>query len=309
MPKPNNTSKNLRLQPKNNLVRRVIPALQAAIGDDLADMLCQIDYWARNTPDGWIAKSATNMQSAFPSWSIKKIQRVIKLGSTLGYIALANCPYIGKRTKTPMIRIEPFWFSDYAAVLHREGPYSYLPVSRVIFIPYGVDAPETPDPDPPECDKNVAPCDTGVAPLRQKRRTPTIYIDQEEKQESIQESEDGESLDHQPINSSQPTPSLSEQNLTFLTMLRAISNACVLDLKLNIDSITQTAEQLTNAGYTPADIATFADWWNNYDWRGKNGSKPHLSQIAKHIREALEHTPQTAANDYLSDEFSDYIAY
>ena len=95
------------LQPTNGMQRRSFPALQFEIGDDQADLLLQIDHWCTSigaSQNGWIELSARKMQTAFPSWSIKKLQREVVLLAERGYIFLANrCA--PKNSKTPLIAL------------------------------------------------------------------------------------------------------------------------------------------------------------------------------------------------------------
>ncbi len=101
----NGTRNRHALQPTNGLTRRCFPALQAEIGEDEADLLLQIDHWiAYEGNAGWIEISARTIKDrAFPTWHIRKIQRLIVTLAERGFIQLANSTIT--KTKEPMIAL------------------------------------------------------------------------------------------------------------------------------------------------------------------------------------------------------------
>jgi len=77
-------------------------------------------------------------------------------------------------------------------------------------------------------------------------------------------------------------------------MFTALATLCKVDPKLKRGQLNATAKDLRDAGYTPADLDKFANWWYSQDFRGKQGQPPAIGLVPSLILQAVQWVPQPA---------------
>lgn len=70
-------------------------------------------------------------------------------------------------------------------------------------------------------------------------------------------------------------------------MFGAIVEACQVDGKLKQGQIAKQSQALLKAGYTPAQVRAFPEWWKSHDWRGQKGEVPTMPQLAEKIKQSV----------------------
>lgn len=282
---PNNPSNNHTLHPASGMQRRCFPALQLEIGEDEADLLLQLDHWISNNSDhGWIKLSAKDItRRAFPTWSIRKTQRITARLATTRLIVIR---YLDGPNTKPWITLNLPQLSTLTSILLGETLRPYFN--------YVTPPDQIPPPPQYRCDTHDAPCDTHDAPPATPMTHPRDTGDAPDyiyDQESFEEQDLQERESQTPDDPNQEP--LSENIFTLFCI--DLANLCLIDYALNKSAITPVAHRLLEGGYGPDDLRDFGAWWYNNDWRGRdNGTPPYLHQIPKHIRQALEH-PDTQA--------------
>lgn len=77
-------------------------------------------------------------------------------------------------------------------------------------------------------------------------------------------------------------------------MFTALATLCKVDPKLKRGQLNATAKKLRDAGYDPASLDKFANWWYSQDFRGKQGQPPAIGLVPSLILQAVQWVPQPA---------------
>lgn len=94
-----------------------------------------------------------------------------------------------------------------------------------------------------------------------------------------------------PFRDGKPSPAPKEvkakeptvKQLEAQAMFKALADLCQYDLglisKKERGELNQAEKKMRDEGNTPDNLTPFSDWWYEFDWRGKQGQPPTLSQI------------------------------
>jgi len=103
-----------------------------------------------------------------------------------------------------------------------------------------------------------------------------------------------------------------KDNSTHQEIFKTLARICKLDMKLKAGQIGKTAKSLAGAGYTAADVDTFAAWWKSNDFRGRKGEPPTLANVTEKILQAKQSArpvQTTAPHELAKVVMSDRIEY
>lgn len=81
---------------------------------------------------------------------------------------------------------------------------------------------------------------------------------------------------------------VENKDSTHQEIFKTLARICKLDMKLKAGQIGKTAKSLAGAGYTAADVDTFAAWWKSNDFRGRKGEPPTLANVTEKILQAKQ---------------------
>jgi len=326
---PPNKGATHSLQPANGLQRRTFPALEAEIGADNAALLLQLDHWiATQGENGWLQLSAPQMQYAFPTWSVRKLQRGIEALADAAYILLSSRKTT--RGQWPLISLNLLKLATLTSIKIAETTKSTF---------------TQPNPEPPTqpgSDTGDAPSpqiaggsdtgvgggptlvsqgsDTGVAP-------DSIYIESFLRVFSSDQKRESLVLEDRAPANGKSSPPLADLINQFKDFYLEIATLCQLDPILNHAKLDPIAESLWSLNYRKETIQDISHYWYQTDWRGaKNNTPPHPAQVLEVVRAALAH-PDTErrrrARDlgidpdadnadryrYITGDLADYVDY
>lgn len=252
------------------ITRRVIPELQAEIGEDPADLLLQMDHWvASEGTNGAITLTARQIKNrAFPTWPLIRVRRTLY---SLRDQGLLTVTYSHDNTPTYRLNLEA--------------------ISRL----KSVSVPSTHS-DPTLYSQRADPLLRVSRPSTQGEQTSpdlSSYIEiKKEPRTSDQSVCVGNPDLPGPQKDGEPTPSTHSDQPSTHPLIKELADLCALDLGIpsNAQRTEAHAQELARAGYTADDLKDLAWFWHNVDFRGKkNGNLPFLSQIAELLKQALEH--------------------
>ena len=283
---------------------QVLPTLATRIGLGKAILLQQVHYWCINPKIGivrdgkrWIRNTAEEWQKDnFPFWSLKTVKRTIAAleedGLLLSRSDLNKSGY--DRTK---------WYTINHEVLNSD-------------VPLRSDEPEPDDPIDPKWVDASGQYD----PMEQVNMTRSLS---ETTTETTTETTIGATL---PASQAQPlslqdelmtlngtAPTVSprtekkerkprEPKVTTLApnannyhreMFTALATLCKVDPKLKHGQLNAASKRLREAGYDPASLDKFANWWYSQDFRGQQGKPPSIGQVEELILQATQWVPWT----------------
>lgn len=76
-------------------------------------------------------------------------------------------------------------------------------------------------------------------------------------------------------------------------MFTALATLCKVDPKLKRGQLNAASKRLREAGYDPASLDKFANWWYSQDFRGQQGKPPSIGQVEELILQATQWVPWT----------------
>lgn len=76
-------------------------------------------------------------------------------------------------------------------------------------------------------------------------------------------------------------------------MFTALATLCKVDPKLKHGQLNAASKRLREAGYDPASLDKFANWWYSQDFRGQQGKPPSIGQVEELILQATQWVPWT----------------
>lgn len=76
-------------------------------------------------------------------------------------------------------------------------------------------------------------------------------------------------------------------------MFTALAALCKVDPKLKRGQLNAASKRLREAGYDPASLDKFANWWYSQDFRGQQGKPPSIGQVEELILQATQWVPWT----------------
>ena len=84
---------------------------------------------------------------------------------------------------------------------------------------------------------------------------------------------------------------LTPHEIKLYPLVDSLAKVCLMDGRLNYNTIKKPAGRLLKAGYTAADIERAfgenSDWYKS-DWRGQKGQAPTLRQVEEGIKKHLD---------------------
>ena len=76
-------------------------------------------------------------------------------------------------------------------------------------------------------------------------------------------------------------------------MFTALATLCKVDPKLKRGQLNAASKRLREAGYDPASLDKFANWWYSQDFRGQQGKPPSIGRVEELILQATQWVPWT----------------
>jgi len=299
---------------------QVLPTLATKIGLGKAILLQQVHYWCSNPKMGivrdgkrWIRNTAEEWQKDnFPFWSLKTVKRTIAAleedGLLLSRSDLNKSGY--DRTK---------WYTINHEVLNNGTPSrSDEPEPDDPIDPSWVDA--SGQNDPMERDRvtrslsettTKTTTETTLPASQAQPRKFVSAIDPDLRDELLVALNPLYLLDELALQGSAPTVSPGtekkrrkprEPKVTTLApdannyhqeMFTALAALCKVDPKLKRGQLNAASKRLREAGYDPASLDKFANWWYSRDFRGQQGKPPSIGQVEELILQAMQWVPWT----------------
>lgn len=279
---------------------QVLPTLATVIGLNRAIVLQQVHYWCANPKMGvardsnrWIRNTAEDWQrDNFPFWSLSTVRRVIESLEESGFLLsrsdLNKSGY--DRTK---------WYAiDYKKLNDTITPNAKDSEPEATIYSNWVDGNNQDEQiKPPNVSNSLSETTTETT-------TETTLPASQAQPLSLQD-------ELMTLNGTAPTVSPRtekkerkprEPKVTTLApnannyhreMFTALATLCKVDPKLKRGQLNAASKRLREAGYDPASLDKFANWWYSQDFRGQQGKPPSIGQVEELILQATQWVPWT----------------